>query len=191
VNKREQKKQAIIGVARDIFARFGLDKTTMNEIARATRMGKATLYHYCNSKEQIFAEVINQESQILTNRLQEILAGTNSPQEQLRIYVLTRINYLNTLVNTYHALTDTYLENYASIKRFRQDFANHEVQMLESILQAGVDQKVFAVMKTGEVARIIGIALRGLELVLLTGGKSEISDDDINLITDIMLHGIC
>ncbi|HDR50317.1 MAG TPA: TetR/AcrR family transcriptional regulator, partial [Mariniphaga anaerophila] len=56
-DKREQKKQTILEVAQHFFLRFGLNKTTMDEIAKAARMGKATLYHYFRDKEQIFYEV--------------------------------------------------------------------------------------------------------------------------------------
>lgn len=191
MNKREQKKQTILDVAQKIFSRFGLSKTTMDEIAKATRMGKATLYHYFSSKEQIFAEVIKKESQILKNKLNDALEDANSPQEKIRAYIVTRINYLNILANTYSALSDDYLEHYTSVKKFRQDFSNHEIQTLASILRHGVDQKVFSVMKINDVAKVMVIALRGLEFALLTEEKSEISDDDINLMTDIMLYGIC
>lgn len=191
MNKREQKKQTILDVAQKIFSRFGLNKTTMDEIAKATRIGKATLYHYFSSKEQIFSEVIDKESQILISKLKEAVENANSPQEKIRAYIITRVNYLNTLANTYSALTDDYLEHYTSVIKFRKEFSKHEIQTLESVLRSGVDQKVFSVMKIYDVAKVMGVVLRGLEFALLSEEKSEISNDDINLMTDIMLYGIC
>ncbi len=189
--KHEDKKNLIISVAEKIFSRFGLNKTTMDEIAKAARIGKATLYHYFASKEHIFAEVIQKESQILKNRLNEAIKAANNPKEQIRAYIITRMNYLNTLANTNSALTDEYLEHYACVKKFRHDFNNYEIQILASILRDGVDKKVFSTINVNDVAKIIGIALRGLEIPLFTEDKSENFEDDINLMTDTMLYGIC
>jgi len=189
--KYQDKKNLIISVAEKFFSRFGLNKTTMDEIAKAARIGKATLYHYFASKENIFAEVIQKESQILKNRLNEAIKAANNPKEQIRVYIITRMNYLNTLVNTYSALTDEYLEHYACVKKFRRDFNNYEIQTLASILHNGVDQKVFSTINVNDVAKVIGIVLRGLEIPLLTEERSENFDDDLNLIMDTMLYGIC
>ena len=191
MSKREQKRQTILDMARKIFSRFGLNKTTMDEIAKATRMGKATLYHYFSSKEQIFAEVIKEESRILKDKLDDALENAKTPQEKLRAYIITRIKYLNVLANTYSALSDDYLEHYSSVKKFRQEFSENELQTLAALLRYGVDKKVFSVMKINDVANVMVMALRGLEFALLTSEESEVSDDDINLLTDIMLYGIC
>ena len=191
MSKREQKRQTILDMARKIFSRFGLNKTTMDEIAKATRMGKATLYHYFSSKEQIFAEVIKEESRILKDKLNDALENAKTPQEKLRSYIITRIKYLNVLANTYSALSDDYLEHYSSVKKFRQEFSENELQTLAALLRYGVDKKVFSVMKINDVANVMVMALRGLEFALFTSEESEVSDDDINLLTDIMLYGIC
>lgn len=191
VSKREKKRQTILNMAQKIFSRFGLNKTTMDEIAKAARMGKATLYHYFSSKEQIFAEVIKEESRILKDKLDNALENAKTPQEKIRAYIITRINYLNILANTYSALSDDYLEHYSSVKKFRQEFSDNELQTLTALLRYGVDKKVFSVMKINDVAKVMVMALRGLEFALLTSEKMEICDDDINLLTDIMLYGIC
>ncbi len=190
-NKRENKKEQILTVAQKFFSRFGLRKTTMDEIARAASMGKATLYHYFRSKEHVFAEVIKRETQILRNKLNEAMDITDDPKEKIRAYITTRMNYLNSLSNTYSALTDEYLKHYSFVEKFRQDFNNYEIQLLSSVLRYGVDKKIFSIMNINSIARIIGIALRGLEFPLLREGKSKNFKDDIDLMVDTVLYGIC
>jgi AcrR family transcriptional regulator len=163
----------------------------MNEIAKATRIGKATLYHYFVSKEHIFTEVIRKESQILKNRLNTVIKEANNPKEQIRVYIITRINYLNNLSNIYSALTDKYLEHYSSIKKFRQDFYDGENKILAKILQAGVDQNVFYEIEIDEIAKLLSLTLRGLEFLIIAEGKDEFSDKRLNLMTEVLLNGIC
>ena len=52
----------IVDVARKIFTRYGFRKTTMDEIAAATRMGKSSIYYYFPGKEEIFKAVVENEA---------------------------------------------------------------------------------------------------------------------------------
>ncbi|MFW6389223.1 MAG: TetR/AcrR family transcriptional regulator, partial [Marinilabiliaceae bacterium] len=49
---------AILKSARELFAKFGYRKTTMEDIAQALRKGKSSLYYYFKNKEEIFQAVI-------------------------------------------------------------------------------------------------------------------------------------
>jgi len=191
MNKREQKKQTILEVARKIFSRFGLNKTTMDEIAKAARMGKATLYHYFRDKEQLFYEVIREEAKTMQNAIDDAIKEISNPKERLRIYINVRLEYLNKLVITYSALRDEYLEHLSSVKKFRADFNDYETRMLTSIFRDGVDKKTFAIMNIADMIKIFTTVLRGMELYMITDSGVKIDKHEIDLITDTMLYGIC
>ena len=44
----------LVDVARQLFARMGVDNTTMNDIAQASKKGRRTLYTYFKSKNEIY-----------------------------------------------------------------------------------------------------------------------------------------
>jgi AcrR family transcriptional regulator len=44
----------LVDVARQLFAKNGVDDTTMNDIAVASKKGRRTLYTYFKSKEDIY-----------------------------------------------------------------------------------------------------------------------------------------
>ena len=69
------KKENILKVAQNLFARFGLLKTTIDDIARKARMGQASIYYYFKSKESIYKEVIDKEGLVLQER---ILSAVNA-----------------------------------------------------------------------------------------------------------------
>ena len=62
-------KEIILKTSQKLFARFGLRKTTVDEIAKLARIGKGTIYHYFKTKEQIFAEIIDKESRYLREKI--------------------------------------------------------------------------------------------------------------------------
>ena len=51
----------LIEVARKLFAKQGIDGTTMNDIAVASQKGRRTIYTYFRNKEEIFLAVIEYE----------------------------------------------------------------------------------------------------------------------------------
>jgi len=187
----EEKKERILSVAQKIFARFGIQKTTMDEIAKMARMGKATLYYYFKSKEEIFAQVIHKESRVLKKKLQEAISKADTPQEKIKAYVLTRMMHLKELSNYYSTLTDEYLEHYSFVENERKDFTEHEIKTLTEILKQGIEQNVFGMQDVELAARMIAIALKGLEYPLIVENKNNNNmEDEINQMLNILFKGL-
>jgi len=91
ISQQDEARTMIIDIARNIFSHFGFKKTTMEEIAQASRKGKSSIYYYFSSKEDIFKAVVEKEADEL---LQEITAGLEKiedPVEKLKFYISTRM----------------------------------------------------------------------------------------------------
>jgi len=58
-------KNNLIDVARQLFAKKGVENTTMNDIAEASQRGRRTLYTYFSSKNEIYKAVIESELNVL------------------------------------------------------------------------------------------------------------------------------
>jgi AcrR family transcriptional regulator len=58
----KERKLQIIKAAQKRFVKHGVHKTTLDEIARDLRIGKATIYHYFTSKDDLFFETLRRES---------------------------------------------------------------------------------------------------------------------------------
>ncbi len=56
--KSDEKRQAILDIAKEAFSQQGVSATSMSHIAKQLGGSKATLYNYFNSKEEIFAAVM-------------------------------------------------------------------------------------------------------------------------------------
>ena len=55
---REERRQQILSCALDLFTRKGLAGTKITDISSAVNMSQGLLYHYFQSKEEIFVELI-------------------------------------------------------------------------------------------------------------------------------------
>ena len=76
-------RHVLVDVARQLFAKNGVERTTMNDIAIASGKGRRTLYTYFNSKEEIYAAVIESELERLSDKLDEVAEKKMRPQEKI------------------------------------------------------------------------------------------------------------
>lgn len=64
---------SILAAAERLFAEKGIDKTTMDDIARESEYSKATLYVYFQSKEEIINAILLSGLVLLQRKLQEAM----------------------------------------------------------------------------------------------------------------------
>ncbi len=99
MNKKELKKDLILSAASDCFSRFGYEKTTLDDIGKATKLNKASLYYYFKSKEDIFIAVILQESKTFIEGLQKKIEREPFPEDKIIQYLIERLRYYKKVIN--------------------------------------------------------------------------------------------
>ena len=90
LEERKMRQERIIAGALEVFKSKGLDGATMDEIAQKSGFGKATLYYYFHSKEEVFATILEIGWQKLWASLESVIAGDESPRK-IFINVLLKI----------------------------------------------------------------------------------------------------
>src|SRR5512133_815496 len=142
VDKEEFRKK-IIETAGLIFSRYGFRKTSMEEIARALKIGKSSIYYYYNSKEAIFEAVVLNEANMLRNALTSAIKSVDSPVDKMKNYVFVRMNIFQKLSNYYNAIFDKNLDHFDFIETVRSKYDREELAILRLILFHGARKKVF------------------------------------------------
>ena len=86
--EREFRKKQILDGALTVFHENGLNGTTMDEIARVSDFGKATLYYYFRSKEEVFSSILDRGWTALWKSLEDDFLSDKNPRESF-IKILT------------------------------------------------------------------------------------------------------
>ena len=180
----------IIDSARNLFARYGFRKTTMEEIARDAHMGKSSIYHYFESKKDVFRSVVEKETDILKGLITDAINKQNDPRDKLRTYAFTRIQALNRVANFYQAFKDEYLEQYGFIQTFRKDADKYELETIKDILKKGVEQGIFVVKDLELTAYAIVIAMKGLEYPWAIERSIEDVEKNLDVLFGVLFDGI-
>ncbi len=82
--KSEQKRRRILQAALQVFAREGLHKGTIAEVARLAEVAKGTVYEYFPSKEALFDALLENYFLEMLERATALLQPGQTPAEQLR-----------------------------------------------------------------------------------------------------------
>ena len=78
-------KTQILNAAAQIFSIKGFHATSMQDIAGAVNLQKASIYHHVSSKQEILLELLDQALEMLTEKVSEVLKDEkDSPDEKLR-----------------------------------------------------------------------------------------------------------
>lgn len=77
-------RERILQATYDCIARFGMDKTAVDDVARAARLSRATVYrHFPGGKDQLVRETVMWETAHVVERLREAVAGTSGLEDLL------------------------------------------------------------------------------------------------------------
>jgi AcrR family transcriptional regulator len=77
-------REGILEAAARIFSEKGFHATSMQDIADAVDLQKASLYHHFSSKQEILLEILDHALDLINNRLEAVLSQSLSPDEKLR-----------------------------------------------------------------------------------------------------------
>lgn len=182
-----------IEVARQLFARKGIENTTMNDIASASDKGRRTIYTYFKSKRDIFNAVIEQETDQLLDSLREIVKRDESASSKLRAYIKCRFETMRGIVLRNGTLKAGFFRDVRKVDRARRIISARETKMLLEILKQGVASGEFLANDLERRAVVITHALQGLDVPYIRDSLIDKGVDKATLAeftSDLILNGI-
>ncbi len=126
-------KQLLVDVARQLFAKNGLENTTMNDIATSSGKGRRTLYTYFKSKEDIYYAVIESELERLSDKLDEVAAKRIRPQEKVIELIYTHLNMIRETVVRNGNLRAEFFRNIWMVEKVRKNFDDAEIELFRTV----------------------------------------------------------
>ena len=162
-------REMLVDVARQLFARMGVDNITMNDIAQASGKGRRTLYTYFKNKNEIYLAVVESELSQLHRVLMDVSEKTLPADEKLITFIYTRLDAIKALVFRNGTLRATFFRDIWRVEKVRKDFDVLEVKLLKNILDDGVKEGIFSMPDTEITALVLHHALKGLEVPYIRG----------------------
>jgi AcrR family transcriptional regulator len=164
--EKNEKVQMIIETSQKRFGLFGLEKTSMREIANDLKLSKASLYYYFPDKESLYKAVVEKEQTEFIAKISDRISTIHEPEQLLLEYANTRLSYFRTLLN----LSRLRMEAYSGLKpvfmESIQVFKEKEKEIIEKILNKGINSGIFFISDTDQTATLFLDLLKGLRTTL-------------------------
>lgn len=183
----------LIDIARQLFAHKGIENTTINDIAQAADKGRRTIYTYFKNKKEIYNAVVESESEKVVIKLTEVLNMPISPDLKLMEFIFQRFEAMKDLVYRNGSLRAGFFRDVRKVERARKATTPKEINILESILQEGVDKGVFRIKHVDKTAMVMLLCLQGLDVPYIRDNFSDLGIEKNKLrdyLNDFILYGI-
>jgi TetR/AcrR family transcriptional repressor of mexJK operon len=172
---QDKKRDAIIEAAEKRFLHFGVDKTTMNEIADDLSISKASLYYYFPDKLNLYAGV-----------LQKIIEADQAKEKSF----LTEKNVLKAINKFLEARTESIIRNYNLLEYLRtigndvpaelqvifSAARGRELNLISKIISSAAESKALKIKDPIKIAELLLDALEGLRSATFSRKKNFFPD---------------
>ncbi|MDD3479127.1 MAG: TetR/AcrR family transcriptional regulator [Paludibacteraceae bacterium] len=179
----------MVDVARRLFAQYGKENVTMNDIAVASGKGRRTLYTYFGSKDEVYLAVIENELDLMVERLQGVLRMPLSPEKKLEEYVFVHFEAVKEAITRNGSLRADFFRNIYEVEKARRPIDIKEIRMIREIMEEGAVKGVFRLQSTQWAAMMFLYALKGMETPYINNNISNYIKDHRAQIMNVILNG--
>lgn len=168
----------LVDVARQLFAKKGVEDTTMNDIAVASKKGRRTLYTYFKSKEQIYQAVVESELEMLSDHMEITAAKNLSPDAKIMELIINHLDSIKMVVYRNGTLKANFFRDIWRVETKRKYFDAKEIELFRKVLQEGKDEGIFQIDDVEITADILHCCIKGIEVPYIRGQIGENLDDE-------------
>ena len=169
----------LVDVARQLFARKGVEDTTMNDIAVASKKGRRTLYTYFKSKDQIYMAVVESELEMLSDSMEKAAKQSVAPDQKILDLITTHLDIVKMVVFRNGTLRADFFRDIWRVEAMRKNFDRKEIQLFRNVLQEGKEKGIFDIDNVEITADILHCCIKGIEVPYIRGQIGEDLEDEI------------
>ncbi len=162
--KTSNTRSKLVDVARQLFARNGVENTTMNDIAQASNKGRRTLYTYFKNKEEIYMAVIEGEMERLSEKMNLVAQQPIEPEDKLVELIYTHLNMIKEAVQRNGNLRAAFFRNIIMVEKVRKNFDRNEQKLFTEVILCGVKEGKFEIDNIPLCVNILHYCTKGLEI---------------------------
>mgnify|MGYP006189960377 CR=1 FL=1 len=175
IEERKQRKELILNGALEVFKKKGIEGATIDEIAIQSGFGKATLYYYFKSKEEVFSAILTNGWQKLWLDLEPTIAESyKSPREMFLNLLLKISDNVKARPGLFEFLFNAPKKHVFESKPWAK-YQERIYSVIQTIIEEGIALGEFPDTNP----KVLFKALGGLFMGLVLMGEKKVSKKDI------------
>jgi AcrR family transcriptional regulator len=145
--EEEISRRFILDAAEQVFARQGFQNATVREIAAESEFSASALYNFFDSKEDLFAKVMERKGRDIVQALQQAVQGVQAPTAQLHALADAQLSYWSANRDFYRLLVRTSSPSWWTLKAELDETSNDRflraIDIVTHVMRDGRDTGVF------------------------------------------------
>jgi AcrR family transcriptional regulator len=188
----QAKKDCILLEAARAFARFGFKKTSIDDVAKAAGVAKGTVYLACESKEDLFYQVLHREIRSWAAETAKLIDPRVRADELLSLMSEHGIAYLDARPLVRDLLFGRLDQTFSQSDRL-DALRRIGTSNIVEVLRLGIDQKIFRPKLDVDTIASLMLDLQ-VSAYLFHAGPVDGRDDRLRgrskVAIDLLLHGL-
>ncbi len=195
--RSEERMDGILAHAAAVFCQKGYEGASMRDLSRATGLSLAGLYYYFESKEKLLYHIQKHTFRTIVERQRERLQGVQDPEQRLRVFILTHLEYflsnqkaMKVLSHEEDVLKGQHGEEVRATKRAYYRMC---VDLVAAAMRAGKRGASVESSRPGQQERVAALSLFGMMNWIYTWYNARVDADAAALaerMSEIFLHGV-
>lgn len=157
---RAQRREQLIGIARELFGARGYDAVSIEEIASASNVSKPVVYEHFGGKEGLYQVIVDREVTHLSDMLSAQMRPGLHPRDMLERIVLSLLDYIESNADGFRLLShqSPAAVSGGTFTTVMADVAEQVAELLAPVLEEqGLDPRtspIYGQLLAGAIARI-------------------------------------
>ncbi|KIO76749.1 TetR family transcriptional regulator [Pedobacter lusitanus] len=188
----------ILQAAKQLFQAHGLQKVTMDDVAKAVGKGRSSLYYYYKSKDEILDAVMDSEISENLAAVAVAVAQESTSEQKIKAFYLTRLQLLEKRRALYSALDvgmdATEMSNFNKAKHLiHKRVIEKESELLRQLLTFGIKTGELRPMEPAEQEDLIFVllsSLHGLKREMVLENDFSRMETAVSSLARLVIHGL-
>jgi AcrR family transcriptional regulator len=135
----DRRRQQLIDVALESFARNGLEATTMDDIASAAGVTKPLLYQHFRSKRALFLELLSDVARELVSEIAKAIANAKTARQEVEAGFAAYFHFALTHENAFRLLFDRSVPHDAELSQALRRVEDAFAEAVSPLIEADID----------------------------------------------------
>lgn len=186
-DQQEERRQAIVQIAMELFSQNGVEKTSMREIAVTAGMGKSTMYDFFASKDEIAVYAVEGAITGAIQKAEEIRADELPPEQCLRAMMKINLSFTKDYKDILLWLSS---ESRYMAKEYQQRLSaiRHQYQdIVQAVIERGIAEGIFSTRDPALATRLL---INSMLSIAYTSRPSDSLENMLEEAVNIFLHGM-
>lgn len=140
-SKEDFVRMQIVDASKTVFKKYGYQKATMDDIAKASGKGRSTLYYYFKNKNEVFEAFVKNEYETIIVETGKNVSKDFSIEKNLSSYRKIKLQHYIRVSNTYKYLLSDLKENTSFLFQLLHEIRTEEIIIIENCLTWAIEKE--------------------------------------------------